>query len=101
MRDKEEVEIVEIQGRRSEDWQSTVRSTPDRVWIRCPDCSAQIFFIVERGGANDAVDYGLDDAPLGILVELTKHAQACTGCGVILKLAVAEPPKMRIEVVSP
>jgi len=89
--------IVEV-GDRSSDYHELSRPT-DQVWIKCPECETQIFFVTEHG-VGDGIDYSLKDAPLSVLVDLTKHAQACTGCGVILKLEIAEQPKMKVEIVG-
>lgn len=84
---------------RGELWQSSMCGDFDQVWVVCPACKKQTVFRSEAG-IRSLDDYSLEDAPLPVLVDLTRHAQACNHCGTILKLKIVEQPKMEVMVIG-
>lgn len=92
MRDNQEIRGINVNG-------SIMDQAFNRIWIICPVCQSQIWFHT-RTDSEGMIDYSLKDAPLNDLIELTKHAHACRSCGAMIKLRVAEHPKMEIEIIG-
>lgn len=69
----------------------------DTVWVTCPYCS-EITDLQSKAGNCTLSNYGLSDAPLSILGDLSEGGgwRECSHCKEKIEIAVTERPKFSV-----